>query len=155
MMIGLVMYNEFNFDLDRMKRVVESKSYIVPNTINTIHEFNEWIDNLNKINTIKENMKTFKEFRDEVYKLTESEEYKKAVEPDKSEQELEKAAKIAAESEGEHIFGDEHKFYAALGLPDDFGVHKENFQEYKDLWQSVVDKTNEDDVLDILKKHFK
>jgi deoxyadenosine/deoxycytidine kinase len=97
-------------------------------------------------------MKTFKEFRKE---LLEAEEYKKAVEPVKSEQELEKAAKIAADTEGEHVFADEHKFYNALGLPDDFGVHKENFQEYKDLWQSVVDETDEDKVLQILKKHFK
>lgn len=88
-------------------------------------------------------MKTYKEFTKQLNEAVQS-----------ANRNLEKAAKIAAETKGEHVFADEHDFYHALGLPDDFGVHKEEHQEYKDLWQSVVDETDKDKVLDILQKHF-
>ena len=36
----------FNFDLDKMRKSVEGKSHIVPNTLNNFDEFDAWLNQL-------------------------------------------------------------------------------------------------------------
>lgn len=36
----------FNFDLDRMKKAVDAKSHVVPNTLNNLDEFETWVNQL-------------------------------------------------------------------------------------------------------------
>jgi hypothetical protein len=35
-----------NFDLDRMKKAVDAKSYVVPNTLNNFDDFDAWLNQL-------------------------------------------------------------------------------------------------------------
>lgn len=36
----------FNFDLDKMKKAVDAKSYVVPNTLNNFDDFDAWLNQL-------------------------------------------------------------------------------------------------------------
>lgn len=41
------MANEFTYDLERMKKAVEGKTYRLPDHIKTADEFREWIHSIN------------------------------------------------------------------------------------------------------------
>ena len=42
----MIKINEFNYDLERMKKAVDAKSYKVPDTLKNLDDFDEWLENI-------------------------------------------------------------------------------------------------------------